>query len=117
MEQIKQQIKDFKAVLESGIDIEMFISVLKSTNLGPAKKGGLYVNALDSLGWVELYKSTSIDISEMQLLILFDYMVKYHKKYFCKFNNIYAIFQELHYEKISLNLFELESIIYYSMTL
>ncbi|WP_265428538.1 hypothetical protein [Chryseobacterium sp. YIM B08800] len=115
MEHIKEQIGDFKKVLEEEIGIDLFNKLILhcKDNIYPnAMKQ--YANNLSIQEWVELYGKAKINVSENQVKVFFDYMIKYYEDFRKIQGKTYAVSRGFDRESES---FEFEQIVFYSINL
>lgn len=114
MDELIEQINDFKKVLKSGIDLNVFLKLIShSTDGEVVRMMGQYANVLPLEDWVLLYKKAGIEINEEQLSVFFEYVNKYFRKYFEKVQgNKYAIKRGVDFRQNED--FKFEKIVYYS---
>ncbi|WP_106915354.1 hypothetical protein [Chryseobacterium aurantiacum] len=115
MEPIIEKIKDFKKVLETEIEIDLFNKLIShcqdSTNQNLMTQ---YINNLSIEEWVELYRNLDINVTEYQVKEFLDYMIKYYKGFHKIHGKTYAVSRG--FDKESEN-FEFEKIVFYSINL
>lgn len=115
MDEIIEQIAKFKRVLDSDVDLEKFIGLLSHSTDGEViGMKGHYANVLILEDWVKLYKKANIEVNEEQLLVFFEYLIKYYNKYFEKVHGkMYAVKRGVDFKQRED--FRFEKIVYYSV--
>lgn len=114
MDEIIEQIANFKRVLDSDVDLEKFIGLLSHSTDGEViGMKGAYANVMNLKDWVKLYDKANIEVNEEQLLVFFEYLIKYYSKYFEKVHgNMYAVRRGVDFRQSENFMFE--TIVYYS---
>ncbi|CAI9682039.1 hypothetical protein EAVNVH72_01884 [Elizabethkingia anophelis] len=116
MDNMIEQIRDFKKVLGTGIDIDLFYKlILHCADGSYPRKMNQYANNMTLEEWNELYKNAKIEVSIDQLKEFFEYLIKYYHGYFSRLHGEKYIVTKQFEAKKTEEMFELEYIVYYSI--
>lgn len=116
MEDIIEKIQDFKKVLVTGIDIDLFLQLILHSTDGTPNRMSEYANNLDLNGWVELYIVAGINVNEDQVLAFFKYMSEHYRQYISGNSmTTYGVKNIFTNDLRQSHNFEFEQIVYYSI--
>lgn len=111
----KKRIEDLYELFKNGIDRELFFKLISNiTNGGYSETPSAWANNLKIESWMELYsdRNLKIDVSKEQLLLFFNYSVKYLDKYVGKSSDFYYVSKLFTNDKRTEDYLQFESVIF-----
>lgn len=116
---MEERILEVKELCDAGIDKNMFFKLILHVTNGVSNPMQAYANYLTIKEWQNLYSKPYVDIvvSEEQLVLFFNYMIKYSGNFFGKNQDKYFVFKTFINDLRMENNFEFESIVFTTLEL
>ena len=110
---MKERILEVKQLFNNKINKELFFKLILHVTDAYKEPMQAYANYLTIDEWQKLYSKPFVDIvvSEDQLLLFFNYMIKYSGNYFGKNNDKYFVFKTFNNDLRTEDNFEFELIL------
>lgn len=111
---MNERILAVKELFDNGINKELFFRLLLHVTDGGLNQSPAYANYLTIPEWKELFARdfVKINVSEEQIILFLNYMIKYFSYYFGKNVNIYAVSKEFTNDLRTEESQQFESIVY-----
>lgn len=109
-----ERILAIRELFDNGINKELFFRLLLHVTDGGLNQYPAYANYLTVLEWKKLFARdfVQINVSEEQIILFFNYMLKYFPYYFGKNGNFYIVSKEFTNELRTEESQQFESIVY-----
>lgn len=92
---MEERILAVKELYDAGIDKSIFFKLLLHSTDGPTNEKQAYANYLTIDEWKKLYSRefVNINVTDNELLLFFNYMIKYSVGFFGKSKNEYFVYK------------------------